>query len=124
MITGLDHVQLAMPAGGEGTARAFFGGTLGLREIAKPSALAGRGGVWFALPDGRQLHLGVAADFVAASKAHPALEADGIDAVANALAAAGHEVAWDDALAPRRRFHTTDPFGNRLEIVDAVRDPR
>lgn len=117
MITGLDHVQLAMPAGGVDEARAFYGLVLGLREIAKPTALAGRGGVWFALDDGRQLHLGVETPFAPAAKAHPALMTNDIDAVASALAAAGWAVAWDDALAPRRRFYTADPFGNRVEVI-------
>lgn len=117
MITGLDHVQLAMSAGGEDEARAFYGRTLGLREIAKPAPLAGRGGVWFTLDDGRQLHLGVETPFAPAAKAHPALMTDDIDAVASALAAAGCAVAWDDALAPRRRFYTADPFGNRIEVI-------
>src|SRR5919112_579014 len=72
MIGGLDHVQLAMPRGGEERARAYFGGLLGLVEVEKPAALAGRGGVWFGLPDGRQLHLGVEEAFRPSAKAHPA----------------------------------------------------
>ncbi|MCC7019809.1 MAG: VOC family protein [Ardenticatenales bacterium] len=120
MITGLDHVQLAIPAGGEDAARAFYGGLLGMREVAKPAALAGRGGVWFALDDGRQVHLGVEAGFVAAAKAHPAFVANDIDAVADALRAAGYGVAWDDGLAPRRRLYVGDPFGNRVEVVSAA----
>ncbi len=48
MVEGLDHVQLAMPRGGEERARAYFAGLLGLAELEKPPALAGRGGVWFA----------------------------------------------------------------------------
>lgn len=123
MITGLDHVQLAMPAGGEDEARAFYGGLLGLREVAKPAALAGRGGVWFALDDGRQVHLSVETPFVPAAKAHPALVADDIDAVADALRAAGHAAAWDEALAPRRRLYVGDPFGNRVEVIQTTVDP-
>lgn len=120
MITGLDHVQLAMPAGGEDEARAFYGRALGLREIGKPAPLAHRGGVWFALRDGRQVHLGVETPFSAAAKAHPALMTDDVDAVASALAAAGCALAWDNALAPRRRFYTADPFGNRVEVIAAT----
>lgn len=63
MITALDHVQLAMPKGREEDARSFFVWLLGLKEIEKPEPLAQRGGVWFALPDGRQLHLGVEEPF-------------------------------------------------------------
>jgi catechol 2,3-dioxygenase-like lactoylglutathione lyase family enzyme len=57
-IDDLDHVQVAMPPGEEERARDFYGGVLGLREIAKPPNLAARGGVWFAV-GARQLHLGV-----------------------------------------------------------------
>ncbi len=35
----LDHIQLAIPAGGEQRARAFWTGLPGLAEIDKPEAL-------------------------------------------------------------------------------------
>jgi hypothetical protein len=58
-ITGFHHVQLAIPAGREAEARAFYSGVLGLPEVPKPPALAGRGGVWF--ENGLiRLHLGAA----------------------------------------------------------------
>ncbi|MDB5291910.1 MAG: putative glyoxalase family protein, partial [Phycisphaerales bacterium] len=63
MIISLDHVQLAMPAGQEPGARAFYGDLLGLEEIEKPPVLRARGGVWFRLNDGRQVHLGVEEPF-------------------------------------------------------------
>jgi len=44
----LDHVQIAAPPGCEDAARSFYGGLLGMTELPKPSALTGRGGVWFA----------------------------------------------------------------------------
>ena len=71
MVEALDHVQVAMPAGREDGARWFYSGLLGLKELEKPPALASRGGAWFALPDGRQLHLGVEEPFHASKKAHP-----------------------------------------------------
>ena len=43
MIVGLDHVQVAAPAGCEEDARAFYGVLLGLEEIEKPALLASRG---------------------------------------------------------------------------------
>src|SRR3954454_12249398 len=72
-IVGLDHVQVAAPPGCDGDARRFYGGLLGLAELPKPAALAGRGGTWFALGSGQQLHVGVEEDFAPALKAHPAL---------------------------------------------------
>src|SRR3954453_3944182 len=72
VITGLDHVQVAAPPGCEAEARGFYGALLGLSELDKPPALAGRGGAWFGC-GAQQLHVGVAGDFVPATKAHPAL---------------------------------------------------
>jgi tRNA-Thr(GGU) m(6)t(6)A37 methyltransferase TsaA len=68
-VGGLDHVQLAMPEGEERLAREFFSGTLGLGELPKPPGLAGKGGAWFGLPDGRQLHLSVESPFRPSKKA-------------------------------------------------------
>ncbi|MGJ3626124.1 hypothetical protein AB5I41_02695 [Sphingomonas sp. MMS24-JH45] len=39
-ITGLDHIQLAIPAGGEDAARVFYAALLGLTQVEKPAALA------------------------------------------------------------------------------------
>jgi catechol 2,3-dioxygenase-like lactoylglutathione lyase family enzyme len=120
LITGLDHVRLGGPLGCEEQARAFYGGLLGLREIDQPPLLAARGGVWWELADGRQLHIGADADFAAAAKAHPALAlADGsaLDALAERLADAGCEPRWDSELPGARRFYLNDPFGNRLELI-------
>jgi catechol 2,3-dioxygenase-like lactoylglutathione lyase family enzyme len=118
-LTGLDHVQLAAPPGCEPAARAFFGGLLGLPELEKPAALRGRGGVWFALPDGRQLHVGVADPFVAAAKAHPAFRVEGWEDLSRRLADHGVETVDDHALPGVRRFYAADPFGNRLEFVES-----
>jgi catechol 2,3-dioxygenase-like lactoylglutathione lyase family enzyme len=120
MIQGLDHVQLAMPRGQEPQARAFYGGLLGLGEVPKPPKLAKRGGLWFEFPDGRGLHLGVEEPFLAAKKAHPSFRVVTMDTLAEALRAAGHPVTWDDSVPGVRRFHSEDPFGNRLEFQEAV----
>lgn len=119
-VTGLDHVQLAAPRGCEEAARAFFGGLLGLAELEKPAPLRARGGVWFALADGRQLHVGVAEPFAPAAKAHPAFRVDGYDELHARLVAAGAEVRDDEELPGVRRFYAADPWGNRLELVEAV----
>ncbi len=118
-VVGLDHVQLAAPAGCEVEARRFFSEVLGLPEVEKPASLRGRGGVWFEL--GRQqLHIGVEESFAPARKAHPALlvaSAADLDAVARRLADAGAPVMWDEALPGVSRFYTQDPWGNRLELL-------
>ena len=78
MIVGYDHVQVAIPAGGEAAARAFYGGLLGMTEVAKPESLAGRGGCWFAAGTA-VLHLGVEEPFAPARKAHPAFTVDELE---------------------------------------------
>ncbi|HTM53614.1 MAG TPA: nickel pincer cofactor biosynthesis protein LarB [Pirellulales bacterium] len=114
---GLDHVQVAIPRGSEPQARAFYGGLLGLREIEKPPALKNRGGVWYQLGDGRQLHLGVEEPFSPSKKAHPCFAVPSLDELAKLLKQNTLPVTWDEAIAAARRFHTEDPFGNRLEFV-------
>src|SRR6476659_5975006 len=96
-VIAVDHVQLAMPAGGEDAARAFYAGVLGLTEQTKPPLLAARGGCWF--EDGPvKLHLGVEDDFRPARKAHPALLVRDLPALVVRLREAGVEVVDDDLL--------------------------
>jgi catechol 2,3-dioxygenase-like lactoylglutathione lyase family enzyme len=116
-VLGLDHVQLAMPAGREEEARAFYGQLLGLRELAKPNELAGRGGAWFQCGD-LQLHLGVEKQFSPAKKAHPALRVTHLDALSSSLIAAGFNATQDTSVPNIRRAFTEDPFGNRIELVE------
>ena len=120
-ITGLDHVQVAAPGGSEDAARRFYGELLELEELPKPPALAGRGGVWFALGE-HELHIGVAQKFVPAAKAHPGIAVsspDELDRLAARLEQADVEVTWADLneIPGRLRFHVSDPFGNRLELL-------
>lgn len=118
MITTLDHVQIAMPAGREAEARAYYGDLLGLAELKKPPELQKRGGVWFVLGDGRQLHLGVESDFRPSRKAHPCFVTEQFQELADRLAFAGHAIEHDNLNPPVQRFFTHDVFGNRLEFAD------
>jgi catechol 2,3-dioxygenase-like lactoylglutathione lyase family enzyme len=116
VITGYDHVQLAVPSGSEAAARTYYGTLLGMTELPKPPALVARGGCWFA-SGAAVLHLGVEEPFVPARKAHPAFLVDDLDRLELALTAAGHAVTRADGEIPGvRRLHTYDPFGNRLEF--------
>jgi catechol 2,3-dioxygenase-like lactoylglutathione lyase family enzyme len=116
---GIDHVQLAMPAGGEPRAREFYGELLGLAEIPKPANLATRGGLWFQC-GALQLHLGVEKEFRPAKKAHPALLVRDLARLVDALAKAGCEIRHDDEpVAGFERAFTADPFGNRIELLQA-----
>lgn len=112
----LDHIQLAMPPGQEAAARAYFATILGLIEEPKPFPLSKKGGCWFRAGP-TILHIGVDSNFVPQKQAHPAFIADDLDALGGKLTAAGYPVLWDTALTDRRRFFTSDPFGNRIEFL-------
>ena len=114
-VIGLHHVQIACPAGSEHALRAFYGALVGLPEIPKPPVLAARGGVWFQV-GAHELHCGVEDPFVPARKAHPAITVTDIEALAATLEASGAELTWDANIPGVRRFHTTDPVGNRVEF--------
>ena len=117
-IVRLDHVQLAMPPGGEAeaAAEAFYGGLLGLTRRPKPEPMASRGGCWFA--NGPvALHLGVEEDFRPARKAHPALVVRDLSALQAALRAAGVQVRQNPDAAPGAGAYVDDPFGNRIELI-------
>ena len=118
-VYGIDHVQLAMPAGGEQLARRFYGEVLGLAEIPNPPNLAARGGAWFQCGP-LQLHLGVEADFRPARRAHPALLVRDLGEIIQTLTAAGFEVKYDsEPIQGFDRAFTADPFGNRIELLQA-----
>jgi catechol 2,3-dioxygenase-like lactoylglutathione lyase family enzyme len=116
-IIGIDHVQLAMPAGAEDEARGFYVGLLGILEVQKPVALARRGGAWFQLGPVK-IHLGVEKDFRPALKAHPALLVRDLPSLVRRLAEAGVPVVRDDELPGYDRVYVSDPFGNRLELME------
>jgi catechol 2,3-dioxygenase-like lactoylglutathione lyase family enzyme len=116
-ITAIDHVQLAMPAGGEARARVFYSGLLELVEKPKPPELAVRGGAWFE-NDSVKIHLGVETDFRSARKAHPALLVRDLPILIERLRSAGYEVL-DHELAQYHRVYVSDPFNNRIELIAA-----
>ena len=117
-LLAIDHVQLAAPPGCESTARAFFGELLGLDEVEKPEALRARGGAGFR-GDGVEVHVGVEPEFAPARKAHPAFRVDDLGTLRERLTAAGLEPQDDTTIPGVRRFYVEDPWGNRLEFVDA-----
>ncbi|HEY3264269.1 MAG TPA: VOC family protein [Actinomycetota bacterium] len=115
-MTTIHHVQLAMPPGGEAAAEDFYGRLLGLTPIAKPPHLESRGGRWFACGP-IEVHLGVEEPFSPARKAHPAFLVEDLSAVRASLARRRHEIVDDTQIGGFDRFYTTDPFGNRIEIL-------
>jgi catechol 2,3-dioxygenase-like lactoylglutathione lyase family enzyme len=122
MVRGIHHVQIAIPIGGEGAADAFYGDLLGLERVPKPRQLAARGGRWFRIPGSDvEVHLGTEESFTPARKAHLALVVDDLGAVRRALAEHGFAIVDDAQIEGYERFYTSDPFGNRVEILAAAR---
>jgi len=123
----LHHVQVACPPGGEEACRRFYGAGLGLAEVDKPAALRGRGGAWFRAYDASggvsaELHVGVEDPFVPSRKAHPAFVVADLAASARALTAVGAVVddTERDTFPGHLRFHTRDPHGNRVEVLQPL----
>ena len=114
LLDAIDHVQLAMPPGGEELATWFYSELLGVPRVPKPVELAIRGGCWFER-GALRIHLGVQDDFVPATKAHPAFAVSDLDRLAASLEAAGvHPRREDGPEGPQ--VYVDDPFGNRLEL--------
>lgn len=123
----LHHVQVAIPAGAEPAARAFYRDALGMSEVDKPAALQARGGAWFRAHDETgavtaEIHVGVEEPFAPARKAHPALVLDDVESLerlGRRLVATGFEVDWSQrhSFDGYQRLHTYDGHGNRVEVL-------
>jgi catechol 2,3-dioxygenase-like lactoylglutathione lyase family enzyme len=116
-IIGLDHVQLAMPRGGEDRARAFYCEVLELPERPKPPELAARGGCWFET-ESVKIHLGVEQDFRPSAKAHPGLLVRDLDGLLTRCRRRGFHATEPELIEATRRAFVHDPFGNRIELME------
>lgn len=120
MIQTAHHLNLTLPPGQEGRGRAFYCDLLGLKELEKPDALKHRGGFW--LDAGVvQLHFSIdPADYRSHNRAHISFVTVDLTTCREKLRAAGCKI--DDALEIPgfKRFYTRDPFGNRLEFMEAI----
>ncbi|MFN8513439.1 MAG: VOC family protein [Chloroflexia bacterium] len=119
-IRGLHHAQITIPPGAEDAARAFYCGVLGLAEIAKPEALVARGGLWLRVGT-QEVHIGTEPGVDrAATRAHLAYAVADLGWWRERLAREG--IAPLDAipLPGYDRFEFRDPFGNRVEFIEAI----
>ena len=121
MIKDLHHIQIAIPVGGEDEARGFYSGILGFAEVEKPVLLRTRGGLWLETASVR-LHLGVEDPFLPAKKAHPGFSVHNLEDVKTTLAQAGIEFRRDIDLPGMTRIYISDPFGNRIELLETQPD--
>ncbi len=119
-IIGLHHAQITIPRGAEEQARQFYCHLLGLPEIAKPASLQGRGGFWLQVGD-RQAHVG-SEDGVerTATKAHLAYQVTDLSTWRARLQEKGYPMLEGIPIPGYVRFETRDPFGNRMEFIQAL----
>ena len=119
-IIGLHHVQITIPHDKEDAARAFYLGVFGLPEVEKPDSLKPRGGFWVDLGD-RQLHIAME-DGVDRSltKAHVAYQVDDLERWRDKLTAAALSILDSVPIPDFNRFECRDPFGNRMEFIEAL----
>ena len=120
MINRLHHVQITIPRGAEDKAREFYCDFLGLKEIPKPEALAGRGGFWMELGE-IQVHVGVKGTAGRElSKAHAAYLVDDLPFWRARLEMNGVKILEGIPIPGYERFEFRDPFGNRVEFLQSV----
>lgn len=115
-IVGIDHLQMAMPAGGEFLARKFYGTLLGLPELGKAISPATGGTVHFQCGS-LQLHLIPDAGFRAGKKNCLALMVHDLVYYLAVLTTSGYAITFAPAAPGHIRAVTTDPFGNRIELM-------
>ena len=119
-ILGIHHAQITIPHGTEAQGRQFYCDQLGLPEITKPESLQGRCGFWLQVGS-QQVHVGVEDGINrTATKAHIAYQVDDIEAWRTRLQENGIEIGDSIPFAGFERFEIRDPFGNRVEFIQAV----
>ncbi len=114
------HAQITVPKGSENEAREFYCDFLGLKEVPKPASLQGRGGFWLEI-GGFQIHVGTEDDFDRAkTKAHLAYLVEDLAGWRKKLAAKGVKIIEGVPIPAYNRFEFRDPFGNRVEFLEAI----
>ena len=118
-ITGIDHVQIAVPKALEAECLAFYRELFGFPEIPKPEELRGRGGAWFQV-GGLQMHIGVDLEPSPKSKRHICFLVQDIAAAKPEVMRHGIVIEEDSVAEGLHRIFIRDPAGNRIEIGQRV----
>ncbi|MFJ8262633.1 VOC family protein [Rummeliibacillus sp. NPDC094406] len=117
----IDHIQLAAPKGSEEIARKFYNDILEFKEVEKPATLKKNGGVWFASGN-IQVHIGIEEPFFPSKKAHPAFEIENIEELKIHFSKNQVEYVEDELLPGANRMYIFDPFGNRIELLEWIKE--
>lgn len=119
----LQHVAVTFPPGDADAIRSFYGGGLGLTEMAVPPEVAHLGWVWFATGhEGVELHFIPHAIPPDPARAHHfCLQVDDLAAVRARLEGIGATVAEAGSrILGRDRAFVRDTVGNLVELVQPV----
>jgi catechol 2,3-dioxygenase-like lactoylglutathione lyase family enzyme len=120
MILKVHHAQITIPSGEEVRAREFYCEFLGLEEVMKPESLQGRGGFWLEI-GGFQIHVGTEKDFDRTqTKAHVAYLVEDLNQMRRKLENRGIKILEGVPIPDYERFEFRDPFGNRVEFLEAI----
>ena len=114
-ITGIDHVQVAVPKALEAECLKFYREIFAFRELAKPPELRTRCGAWFQVGT-VQMHIGVDPDASPKSKRHICFLTSDLAKAKAAVVAHGVAVEEEGVAEGLSRFFVRDPAGNRIEI--------
>lgn len=120
MILGLHHAQITIPKGMEQEGKAFYCKVLGLKEIKKPDSLKGRGGFWLQVGE-QEVHVGTEEGFDRlTTKAHLAYQVTNLVKWRETLESLQIEILKGVPIPGYDRFEFRDPFGNRMEMIQAI----
>jgi catechol 2,3-dioxygenase-like lactoylglutathione lyase family enzyme len=87
------------------------------REVKKPLSLSSNGVLWFE-SGSIKIHVGTEDNFIPARKAHPALEVENLKEFKQHLITKHISFTEDGRLPGANRIYLSDPFGNRIEILE------
>ena len=121
-IQRLHHAQITVTPAQQDAARAFYCDVMGLEEIEKPDSLKSRGGFWLALA-GQEIHVSLEPVWdKQQTKAHLAYLVSDLEGWRTRLESRGIKIGDSVPIPGYNRFEFRDPFGNRVEFIEAVAD--
>jgi catechol 2,3-dioxygenase-like lactoylglutathione lyase family enzyme len=118
-VTGIDHVQIAVPREKEAECLAFYRAVLGVPEIPKPEELRRRGGAWFQI-GALQMHIGVGPEPSPKSKRHICFLVKDVAAAKAKIQSTAIAIEEESVAEGLSRFFIRDPAGNRIEIGQRI----
>jgi catechol 2,3-dioxygenase-like lactoylglutathione lyase family enzyme len=110
----IDHIHICVPPERLEDARHFYTEVMGLKEMHRPVEL-GDEGIWFTAAN-IELHIGIE-EQLPNTICHTAFEVADLDAARQHLVNNGVAIQKQRLLPGRSRFSFTDPFGNRMELL-------